>query len=56
MLTREMEFCENMYSFYQNLIRKSTLISSVSERDRSQFFNALRRRIASRKQNLDAAA
>lgn len=56
MLTREIEFCENMYGFYQNLIRKSTLISSVSERDRAKFFNVLRKRIASRKKSLDVTA
>jgi hypothetical protein len=55
MMTRDLQFCDNMYSYYQNLIRKSTLISSVSERDRSRFFQALRKRIATRKQNLNAA-
>jgi len=52
MITRNAAFCDNLYSFYQNLMRKSTLISSVSERERSKFFKLLRNRIASRKQNL----
>ncbi|HET7898250.1 MAG TPA: hypothetical protein VFL47_11280, partial [Flavisolibacter sp.] len=52
MLTRDHRFTENLYSFYQNLMRKSTQISSVSERERSKFFSLLRKRIASRKQHL----
>jgi hypothetical protein len=52
MITRDIAFCENMYSYYQNLMRKSTLISSVSERERARFFKVLRNRIATRKQNL----
>jgi hypothetical protein len=56
MITREVDFCENLHSYYQNLMRKSTLISSVSERDRSQFFKVLRKRIATRKQNLNVPA
>lgn len=56
MVTREVEFCENLYNYYQNLISKSSLISSVNERDRSQFFIALRKRIAARKQNLNVPA
>lgn len=56
MLTRDIDFCENMYNYYQNLMRKSTLISSVSGRERSRFFNVLRNRIAARKQNLNATA
>lgn len=52
-MTRDVAFCNNMYNYYQNLIRKSTLISTVSERERSHFFNFLRNRIAVRKQNLD---
>jgi len=52
MITRDPGFCDNLYSFYDNLMRKSTLISSVSERERSKFFKLLRNRIANRKQNL----
>lgn len=55
MITRDVAFCQNMYSYYQNLMRKSTLISSVSERERSNFFKVLRKRIAGRKQNLKSA-
>ena len=56
MITRDVDFCENMYNYYQNLMRKSTLISTVSERERSRFFKVLRNRIAARKQNLNIAA
>jgi hypothetical protein len=55
-LTRNLAFCENMYNYYQNLMRKSTLISAVSDRERSRFFKVLRNRIALRKQNLDVSA
>jgi len=56
MLTRDIDFCENMYSYYQNLMRKSTLISTVSDRERSKFFKVLRNRIAARMQNLKVSA
>jgi len=56
MLTRDIDFCENMYNYYQNLMRKSTLISTVSERERSKFFKVLRNRIATRMQNLNVSA
>lgn len=52
-MTRDVAFCDNMSNYYQNLIRKSTLISTVSERERSHFFNSLRNRIIVRKQNLE---
>lgn len=52
LMTRDVKFCDNFYANIQNLIRKSTLISTVSERERSRFFKYLRQRITSRKQNL----
>ena len=52
MLTRDVRFCDNMYSYIQNLIKKSTLISTVSERERARFFKYLRQKIAGRKQSL----
>ena len=55
-MTRDIDFCENMYNYYQNLMRKSTLISTVSERERSKFFKVLRNRIAARKENLKISA
>ena len=56
MLTRDIDFCENMYKYYQNLMRKSTLISTVSDRERSKFFKVLRNRVATRIQNLKVSA
>jgi hypothetical protein len=52
MMTRDVGFCDNMYENIQNLIKKSTLISTVSERERSRFFKYLRQKIRKRKQNL----
>jgi hypothetical protein len=52
MLTRDVAFCDHMNSFIENLIRKSTLISTFSERERARFFKYLRNRISMRKQNL----
>ena len=54
MLTHDVSFCDNMYTYYQNLIGKSTLISSVSERERARFFNVLGNRIQLRKKKLTA--
>jgi hypothetical protein len=52
--TNDVRFCDNMYEHVQNLKRKSTLISTVSERERSRFFKYLRQRIENRKQSLKA--
>ena len=52
--TNDVRFCDNMYEHNQNLKRKSTLISMVSERERSRFFKYLRQRIETRKQALKA--
>lgn len=52
LMTRDPRFCDNMSTYIQNLIKKSTLISTVSERERSRFFKQLRQRIAGRKQHL----
>jgi hypothetical protein len=52
MMTRDERFCDNMHRNIQNLLKKSTLISSSSERERSRFFKFLRRKIEHQKQNL----
>ncbi|HNP22798.1 MAG TPA: hypothetical protein PKM63_15495 [Panacibacter sp.] len=52
MLTNDTHFCDNMYRHVQALMRKSTLISSVSERERSRFFKIVRDKIESRKKLL----
>jgi transcriptional regulator with XRE-family HTH domain len=52
MQTRDMNFCENMYDSVQSLMKRSTLISKVSEKERSKFFRILKERIARRKETL----
>ncbi len=54
MTTRDVRFCDNMYECMQNLMKKSTLISSVSERERSRFFKQLKNRISRRKEAIKA--
>jgi hypothetical protein len=53
MATTDVRFCDNTYNHIQNLMKKSTLISHVSERERAHFFNYLRTRIAAGRQNTD---
>jgi len=53
MLTRNIAFNENMYNHLQNLIKRSTLISAVSEKERAKFFRIIRERIARRKEALN---
>ena len=45
MVTQDEELCNNMYGKLQNLMRRSTLISSSSERQRHHFFNLLYQKI-----------
>ena len=52
MMTRDVAFNENMYNYMQNLMKRSTLISQVGERESSRFFKIIRERIARRKQTL----
>jgi len=52
--TNDVRFCDHMHEHIENLKRKSTLISTVSERERSRFFKYLRQRIEKRKQGLKA--
>jgi transcriptional regulator with XRE-family HTH domain len=52
MSTRDLNFCENMFDYVQSLMKRSTLISKVSEKERSKFFRILRERIARRKDAL----
>jgi BetR domain len=54
MTTSDLRFCDNMYESIQNLMKRSTLISSVSERERSRFFKYLRNRITKRKESIKA--
>jgi hypothetical protein len=52
MATRDVQFCENMHEHIHNLMRKSTMISAVSERERVRFFKFLRSRITAKKEKL----
>ncbi|HEU0110214.1 MAG TPA: hypothetical protein VFQ73_05025 [Flavisolibacter sp.] len=52
LISRDVAFCDNMYGYIQNLLKKSTLISAVSERERNYFFKSIRQKIQSRKQKL----
>ena len=53
MTTRDMVFNENMYTHLQNQMKRSTLISAVSEKERAKFFRIIRERIARRKEALN---
>ena len=37
MITRDVNFCENMYDYVQSLTKRSTLISNVSEKESFNF-------------------
>lgn len=52
MSTRDISFCENAFDYIQSLMKRSTLISKVSEKERSKFFHILRERIKRRKETL----
>jgi hypothetical protein len=45
MITRDGDFCEDVHSRLQSLMRRCTLLSGVSEKPRNQFFHQLHRRI-----------
>jgi hypothetical protein len=51
MSTQDEEFCNYSYDFIQNIIRKSTQISDIGERERVIFFNMIRERIDLYKHN-----
>jgi transcriptional regulator with XRE-family HTH domain len=52
MITRDLKFNENMHNHIQNQMRRSTLISEVSEKERSRFFRIIRDKITNRMQSL----
>jgi plasmid maintenance system antidote protein VapI len=53
MMTRDIPFCDHVHETVQMLMRKSTLISSVSEKERLRFFKRMREKIQSRKRVLN---
>ncbi len=52
MLTQDVGFNENMNNHIQNQMKRSTLISEQSEKERSRFFRIIRDKIVNRKENL----
>jgi len=50
MLTRDLRFTEYVHENIQTLMRKSTYISSVSEKERLRFFNRMREKIHRRRE------
>ena len=52
MSTRDDAFCKDTFEVMQNTIKRSTLLSSVNEKQRNVFFNTLLSKIADRKRNL----
>jgi len=44
-VTRDVQFNAHMYDNIQNLIRKSTQLSGVGEKERARFFNRIRDKI-----------
>jgi hypothetical protein len=51
MMTTDGEYCDKTYNNLQNLMRRSTLISQVSEVERARFFKYLRSRLSAQPQN-----
>ena len=54
MTTRDVAYCENYYQYVQNLTKRSTLISEVSEKERARFFRRMHERIDRRREALQA--
>ena len=52
MTTRDETFCNPCYEDMQNMMKKSTLISQTSEKQRNIFFNIMLNKISDRKKNL----
>ena len=52
MTTRDEAFCDPMYNDLQSLMKKSTMISQTSEKQRNIFFNIMLNKITERKKNL----
>ncbi|MDZ4808340.1 MAG: hypothetical protein SGI96_08710 [Bacteroidota bacterium] len=52
LITRDVTYCEKFYQYLQNLMRRSTLISEVSEKERARFFRIIRDKISHRKESL----
>jgi hypothetical protein len=51
-MTRDVTYCDKFHQYLLNLMRRSTLISEVSEKERSRFFRIIKERITRRKESL----
>jgi len=47
-MTKDPVFTEHTYQHFQNIMRKSTLMSFVGEKERRKFFNSLRENVENR--------
>jgi hypothetical protein len=52
MFTKDEGFNNNMYNHIKNQMKRSTLISEVSEKERARFFRIIREKIEHRKESL----
>jgi hypothetical protein len=52
LVTRDITYCDHFHQYLQNLMRRSTLISEVSEKERARFFRIIRDKINHRKESL----
>jgi hypothetical protein len=50
--TRDIAYCENYQYYVQNLVKRSTLISEVSEKERAMYFRRMHERVNKRKSSL----
>jgi hypothetical protein len=50
--TTDSNFCTDAYQGLQNIMKRSTIISQASEKQRNNFFNILRNKVLERKKNL----
>jgi len=50
-MTNDESFCNDLFSDFENLMRRSTQISQTSEKQRNIFFNILLSKIQDRKRN-----
>jgi hypothetical protein len=48
MVTQDEQFCDDVYSKLQTLMRRATILSNVSEKQRNMFFNILLKKIPNR--------
>lgn len=48
MVTQDEKFCNDVYMKLQNLMRRATILSNVSEKQRNMFFNILLKKIPNR--------